>query len=99
MARVGDEIISYHDLIAAFKDKLRKYPQLRSEGFNSAEQMQINHEKEMLLRQTLAGLIDRALLAQDARRHIKDKKMIDRLYEEADNFWHTARGVAAPAGV
>ena len=33
------------------------------------------------------SLIDRSLLAQDAKRHIKDKKMIDRLYEEADNFW------------
>jgi len=89
VARVGDEIITYHDLIAAFKDNLRKYPQLRGDGFNSAEQMQINREKDMLARQTLAGLIDRTLLAQEAKRHIKEKKMIDRLYEEADKIWHT----------
>ncbi len=89
MARVGDEIITSHDLKAAFKDNLRKYPQLAGEGFNSAEQMQINHDKEMLLRQTLLGLIDRSLLAQEAKRHIKDKKMIDRLYDEADKIWRT----------
>ena len=89
VARVGDEIITYHDLIAAFKENLRKYPQLRGDGFNSAEQMQINRDKDMLARQTLAGLIDRTLLAQEAKRHIKDKKMIDRLYEEADKIWHT----------
>ena len=32
VGRVGDEIISYHDLIAAFKDKLRKYPQLAAKA-------------------------------------------------------------------
>ena len=89
VARVGDEIITYHDLIAAFKENLRKYPQLRGDGFNSAEQMQINRDKDMLARQTLAGLIDRTLLAQEAKRHIKEKKMIDRLYDEADKIWRT----------
>ncbi|HEX3446988.1 MAG TPA: peptidylprolyl isomerase [Isosphaeraceae bacterium] len=89
VARVGDEIITYHDLIAAFKENLKKYPQLRGDGFNSAEQMQINREKDMLVRQTLAGLIDRTLLAQEAKRHIKEKKSIDRLYEEADKIWRT----------
>jgi peptidyl-prolyl cis-trans isomerase SurA len=87
VARVGDEIITYHDLIAAFKENLKRYPQLRGDGFNSAEQMQINREKDMLVRQTLAGLIDRTLLAQEAKRHIKEKKSIDRLYEEADKIW------------
>ena len=34
------------------------------------------------------GPIDRSLLVQDAKRHIKDKKMLDRVFEEADRIWH-----------
>ena len=89
MARVVSSGCSYHDLIAAFKDRTEEVSPTSQRRLQSRQQMQINREKDMLLRQTLAELIDRALLAQDARRHIKDKKMIDRLYEEADNFWRT----------
>jgi len=87
VARVGDEIITYHDLVVATKENLRKYPELRARGFNSAEQIQVRKQIDMLARETLAGLIDRSLLIQEAKRHIKDKKNLDRAFEEADRVF------------
>jgi hypothetical protein len=86
-ARVGDEIITYHDLVVATKENLRKYPELRARGFDSAEQIQVRRQIDMLARETLTSLIDRSLLVQEAKRHIKDKKMLDRAMEEADKIW------------
>jgi peptidyl-prolyl cis-trans isomerase SurA len=95
MARVGDEIISFHDLKLATDENLRKEPALyaaiKGHGprpFDSAERMQLRRAVDMAARQTLAALIDRSLLVQDAKRHIKDKKMLDRVFEEADRIWH-----------
>ena len=51
----------------------------------------------MLVRQVLAGLIDRSLLVQEAKRHIKDKKMLEQIYEEADKNLLRARGFATSA--
>jgi peptidyl-prolyl cis-trans isomerase SurA len=93
-ARVGDEIITFHDLKFATNENLRKYPELRaalhgggSRDFNSAERIQARQQVDMLARETLASLIDRSLLVQEAKRHIKDKKMLDRAIEEADKLW------------
>ena len=42
----------------------------------------------MLYRQVLSDLIDRSLLVQEAKRHIKDKKMLERINEDADKMFH-----------
>jgi peptidyl-prolyl cis-trans isomerase SurA len=42
----------------------------------------------MVAREVLKSLIDRSLLVQEAKRHIKDKKMLERAYETADKVWH-----------
>ena len=42
----------------------------------------------MVAKSVLAGLIERTLIAQDAKRALKNPKQLDRLYEAADKFWH-----------
>ena len=42
----------------------------------------------MLVRQALIGLIDRSVLVQEAKRHIKDKKMLEQVYQEADKIFY-----------
>ena len=41
----------------------------------------------MLGRQALLALIDRSVLAQEAKRHIKDKKMLELIYQDADRIF------------
>ena len=57
------------------------------------DQREANKIREGFARQTLNNLIDRSLLAQEARRHIKDAKLIDRFHEEADTRFHDDRVV------
>ena len=42
----------------------------------------------MAYTETLENLIDRCLLVQEAKRNIKDKKMLDQVYEKSDEMWH-----------
>ncbi len=86
-ARVGDEIITQHDLRTALREALSKYPMPHENSFDTAEAMEIRHQKEIMARQLFEGLIDRSVLVQEAKRHIKDKKMLDRAYETADKVW------------
>ena len=78
LARVGDEIITQHDLRTALREALSKYPMPHENSFDTAEAMEIRHQKEIMARQLFEGLIDRSVLVQEAKRHIKDKKMLDR---------------------
>ena len=40
----------------------------------------------MVAKSVLAGLIERTLIAQEAKRELKNPKQLDRLYEAADKF-------------
>jgi len=90
VARVGDEIITSHDLIVAVREAVNKYPELRQRShFDSQEQMAKRQQIDMLARQTLADLIQRSMLAQEAKRQIQkhDPKQLDHFMEMADRWW------------
>jgi peptidyl-prolyl cis-trans isomerase SurA len=86
VARVGEEIITFHDLIVATRENLKKYPELKARAFNSAEQLEVSRATESIAKHTLQSLIDRSLLAQEAKHHI-DSKNLGQVYQEADKFW------------
>jgi peptidyl-prolyl cis-trans isomerase SurA len=88
VARVGDEIITFHDLVVATKELMQRYPELRSrDNFDSADQLEKRKQTVFVARQTLEALIERSMLVQEAKRQIKDPKQIDRLMEVADKAW------------
>ena len=78
-ARVGDEVITLHDLVMNVKEQLKRHPPGRQ---------LTRPELNMVAKGVLAGLIERTLIAQDAKRALKNPKQLDRLYEAADKFWH-----------
>jgi peptidyl-prolyl cis-trans isomerase SurA len=77
-ARVGDEVITLHDLVLSVKEQLRKNPPGR--GLTRPE-------TNMVAKSVLAGLIERSLIVQEAKRELKNPKQLDRLNEAADKFW------------
>ena len=77
-ARVGDEVITLHDLVLNVKEQLKKNPPGRDLS---------RQELNMVAKSVLAGLIERTLIAQEAKRELKNPKQLDRLYEAADKFW------------
>ncbi|MFI5455141.1 MAG: peptidylprolyl isomerase [Isosphaerales bacterium] len=88
IARVGDEVITYHDLVLATRENLSKLSLPRGQEFDTQQQMEmINHINSMRI-DTLEGLIERCMLFQEAKRHIKDPKALARIFEEADRIWH-----------
>jgi peptidyl-prolyl cis-trans isomerase SurA len=88
IARVGDEIITYHDLVLATRERLPRNLMPQGQEFNSEQQIElINHINRMKI-DTLESLIERSMLFQEAKRHIKDPKVLDRIYEDADKYWH-----------
>jgi len=90
VARVGDEIITSHDLIVAVKEAMIRYPELRQRShFDTQEQMAKRQQIDMLARSTLAELIQRSMLAQEAKRQIQkhDSKQLDHFNEMADRWW------------
>ena len=87
VARVGDEIITRHEFSVAYDEAISKYPELRQAQYGAAE-LERNKQKDQVAREVLLGLIDRSLLAQEAKRHIKDKKMLEQLFQEADKIFH-----------
>jgi parvulin-like peptidyl-prolyl isomerase len=89
VARVGDEIITFHDLRQAIGEKLKEKPQLQAElrSMTDADPREANRMRDYLVRQILEDLIDQSLLAQEAKRHVKDAKMLDRVNEEADKIF------------
>jgi peptidyl-prolyl cis-trans isomerase SurA len=88
VARVGDEVITFHDLVTATKEALSKYPMPQGNSFDTAQAMQVRQQSDMVAREVLRSLIDRSLLVQEAKRHMKDKAMLNRAYEVADKIWH-----------
>ena len=77
-ARVGDEVITLHDLVLNVKEQLKKNPPGRDLS---------RQELNMVAKSVLAGLIERTLIAQEAKRELKNPKQLDRLYEAADKYW------------
>jgi len=88
IARVGDEIITYHDLVLATRESLSRFALPRGKEFDSAHQIEMANQINMLKMDALDGLIERSMLFQEAKRHIKDPKILARVYEEADKIWH-----------
>jgi parvulin-like peptidyl-prolyl isomerase len=87
VARVGDEIITYHDLVVATKENLQKIPDLLAAYRDPAERAEASVHINRLSMETLTSLIDRTLLVQEAKRLVKEPKMLDGLYEEADRVF------------
>ncbi|HZW32112.1 MAG TPA: peptidylprolyl isomerase [Isosphaeraceae bacterium] len=87
-ARVGDEIITMHELTTAAKEQYRRIrpPQSRGE-FQIEDQAQKHKEILILVRQTLDALIDRSLLVQEAKRELKSPQRYDKIMELADRMW------------
>jgi peptidyl-prolyl cis-trans isomerase SurA len=78
-ARVGDEVITLHDLVLKVKDELKRHPPGRDLS---------REELNMVAKSVLAGLIERALVVQEAKRALKNPKQLERLNEAADKYWH-----------
>jgi peptidyl-prolyl cis-trans isomerase SurA len=77
-ARVGDEVITLHDLVLNVKEQLKRHPPQRD---------LTKDELNMVAKSVLAGLIERTLICQEAKRVLKNPKQLERLYEAADKFW------------
>jgi peptidyl-prolyl cis-trans isomerase SurA len=73
-ARVGDEVITYSEAMAAYRKRRQKMPgaQLDMES------------KVYLFKAALNDLIDRAVLLQEARRMVKDPKKFQMIMDKAD---------------
>jgi parvulin-like peptidyl-prolyl isomerase len=77
-ARVGDEIITFHDLLFAVKEYRRRY-----QNAQPPTKEQLNDLASAILN----NLIERSLLVQEAKRQIKNPKQIDKFMEMADRVW------------
>jgi parvulin-like peptidyl-prolyl isomerase len=87
-ARVGDEIITMHELKVATKEQYNRFkPQQPRSEFAIEDQTEKHKEILILAKQTLDGLIDRSLLVQEAKRAIKNPKQVDKFMEMADKVW------------
>lgn len=78
-ARVGNEVITLHDLVLNVKEQLQRNPPGRSLS---------REELNMVAKSVLSGLIERTLIVQEAKRVLKNPKQIQRLQEAADKYWH-----------
>ncbi len=88
VARVGDEVITRHELITAVRDTIERIPQLRAQLYEGGSEPQRARDLDMLYRQVLSDLIERSLLVQEAKRNVKDKKMLERINEESDRLFY-----------
>jgi peptidyl-prolyl cis-trans isomerase SurA len=88
VARVGDEVITFLDLVVATREMIQRYPELRARAnFNSTEQLEKRKQIDLLARRTLNDLIERSMLVQEAKRQLKDPKQIERVMDAADRLW------------
>jgi peptidyl-prolyl cis-trans isomerase SurA len=88
VARVGDEIITFHDLVIAIRETIQRYPELRARAnFDSAEQLMKRKQIDVLSRQVLNELIERSMVVQEAKRHLKDPKQLERVSDLANKLW------------
>jgi parvulin-like peptidyl-prolyl isomerase len=96
VARVGEEIITYHDVIVPVREH-RAFRELKAayRSGSPADRRDAARTFEMLYEATLQKLIERSLLVQEAKRHIgkKDQKLIERFNEEADRIFHESEVV------
>ena len=89
LAKVGEEVVTYHDVMALVLQH-RAYEQLRAayNAGNTAEKREVEKQLKMMKIAMLEDLINRSLLAQEAKRHITKRKegatMLNSIYEEAD---------------
>lgn len=77
-ARVGDDVITMTELTAAVKERGRK--QFAGQRLNPKE-------IEVFAAVTLADLVDRSLIMQEARRRVKDPKKFQTVVDAADNVF------------
>jgi len=77
-ARVGDEIITLHDLVFRVREQLKRNPQ---------PQALSREELNEVAKQVLSGLIEQSLVVQELKRELKNPKQFDRLIEAADKYW------------
>ncbi len=78
-ARVGDDVITRHDLITAIKEFCKS----KNISFSAMPPK----EQSGIAIMVLNHLIDRSLLAQEAKHTIKDPKQYDKFMEVADQVW------------
>jgi peptidyl-prolyl cis-trans isomerase SurA len=87
-ARVGDEIITMHELTTAAKEQYRRLRPQQSRAEFLTEDQALKHKEILILaRQTLDALIERTLLVQEAKRELKDPKRVDKIMELTDRLW------------
>lgn len=78
-ARVGDEVITLRELVVAVRDQIARHG-------GKISQIPAN-ELNMIAQTILAGLIERSLVAQEAKRQLKDPKQMNRVTEAANQYW------------
>jgi parvulin-like peptidyl-prolyl isomerase len=93
VARVGEEIITYHDVIVPVREH-RAFRELKTAykmGSESDKREAAKHF-EMLYEATLDNLINRSLLVQEAKHHMgkKDAKLLNMFNELADQTFRQA---------
>lgn len=79
-ARVGDEVITLHELRMAVAERLQ--------GVDPA-QPPSEQEVTMLAASLLNELVERSIVVQEAKRELKDPKNLDRFMADADQEWRT----------
>jgi peptidyl-prolyl cis-trans isomerase SurA len=87
-ARVGDEVITFRDLNSAVAELKSRYGIPQINGFDSVQEMQLRQFEARLRNEALNTLIDQSLLVQEAKHHLKDKKMLEKAYDAADGIFH-----------
>ncbi len=88
LAKVGDEIITFYDLTVATKEQLNRYPELKEAYQSPVGRKEAQKQISMLAKSTLDNLIDRSLLIQDAKHHMKnDAKALEQVNAEADRVF------------
>ncbi|WP_422931092.1 peptidyl-prolyl cis-trans isomerase [Singulisphaera sp. PoT] len=77
-ARVGDEVITLHELTLGVKQKLRRYPGQQP----SREQL------NMVAAAVMAEMIEESMLFQEAKRELKNPKQMQMLMGFAEKYWN-----------
>jgi parvulin-like peptidyl-prolyl isomerase len=77
-AQVGDEVITYHELTTAVKDKIAGMPK----DFKPNKQ-----EIMMISSQVLDMLIERSMIVQEAKREMKKPEMLKMFMKTAEKYW------------
>ncbi|WP_165247855.1 peptidylprolyl isomerase [Paludisphaera soli] len=79
-ARIGDDVITMGELSTAVREAVRK------QGGKAGQLSR--QELNMVAKHVLAALIERTMLVQEAKHHLKDDdKQIKRLLDVADKVW------------